>query len=107
MVYKMGRFGKLLACSGFPECRNTKPIVKSTGVICPSCQAGEIIERKSKKSRLFYGCSNYPQCEFVSWDKPLPRHCPKCSAMLVEKRRKKQGVQVACTQCDYQEETDA
>lgn len=107
MVYKMGRFGKFLACSGFPECRNTKPIVKSTGVICPTCREGEIVERKSKKSRLFYGCSNYPQCGFVSWDKPLPRNCPKCAAMLVEKKRKKQGVQVVCTQCDYQEVSDA
>ncbi|UFJ42115.1 type I DNA topoisomerase [Brevibacillus humidisoli] len=107
MVYKIGRFGKFLACSGFPECRNTKPIIKSTGVTCPTCKTGEIIERKSKKSRLFYGCSNYPECEFVSWDKPIARNCPKCTAMLVEKKRKKQGVQVVCTQCDYREETDA
>ncbi|MBO8162443.1 MAG: type I DNA topoisomerase [Brevibacillus sp.] len=107
MVYKLGRFGKFLACSGFPACRNTKPIVKSTGVTCPSCKRGEIIERKSKKSRLFYGCSNYPECEFLSWDKPIPRTCPKCDSMLVEKKRKKQGVQVVCTQCDYQEEADS
>lgn len=107
MVYKLGRFGKFLACSGFPECRNTKPIVKEIGVKCPQCETGEIIERKSKKSRIFYGCNQYPECEFVSWDKPIARPCPKCSHMLVEKKRKKQGVSVVCTSCDYQEEADS
>lgn len=107
MVYKLGRFGKFLACSGFPECRNTKPIVKEIGVKCPTCQTGEIIERKSKKSRLFYGCNRYPECEYVSWDKPIARACPKCSSLMVEKKRKKQGVSISCTQCDYQEEADS
>ncbi|WP_409174336.1 type I DNA topoisomerase [Brevibacillus fortis] len=107
MVYKLGRFGKFLACSGFPDCRNTKPIVKEIGVKCPQCETGEIIERKSKKSRIFYGCNQYPECDFVSWDKPIARPCPKCSSMLVEKKRKKQGVSIACTKCDYQEEADS
>ncbi|WP_019119105.1 type I DNA topoisomerase [Brevibacillus massiliensis] len=107
LVYKLGRYGKFLACSGFPECRFTKPIVKEIGVSCPSCKTGSIIERKSKKSRLFYGCSNYPECDYVSWDKPIARPCPKCSSMMVEKKRKKQGVSVVCTQCDYQEEADS
>lgn len=107
MVYKLGRFGKFLACSGFPECRNTKPIVKEIGVICPQCETGSIIERKSKKSRIFYGCNRYPECEFVSWEKPIARPCPKCSSMLVEKKRKKQGVSITCTKCDYQEEVDS
>ncbi|WP_429843624.1 type I DNA topoisomerase [Brevibacillus sp. FIR094] len=107
MVYKLGRFGKFLACSGFPDCRNTKPIVKDIGVKCPQCETGEIIERKSKKSRIFYGCNQYPECEFVSWDKPIARPCPKCSSMLVEKKRKKQGVSIVCTKCDYQEEADS
>lgn len=107
MVYKLGRFGKFLACSGFPECRNTKPIVKEIGVTCPQCESGSIIERKSKKSRIFYGCNQYPGCEFVSWDKPIARPCPKCGSMLVEKKRKKQGVSIVCTKCDYQEEADA
>ncbi|MGG1661430.1 type I DNA topoisomerase [Brevibacillus sp. NRS-1366] len=107
MVYKLGRFGKFLACSGFPDCRNTKPIVKETGVKCPQCETGEIIERKSKKSRIFYGCNQYPGCDFVSWDKPIARPCPKCSSMLIEKKRKKQGVSVVCTKCDYQEEADS
>jgi DNA topoisomerase-1 len=107
LVYKLGRFGKFLACSGFPECRFTKPIVKEVGVTCPQCETGSIIERKSKKSRIFYGCNRYPECDFVSWDKPIARPCPKCSSMLVEKKRKKQGVSIACTKCDYQEEADA
>lgn len=107
MVYKLGRFGKFLACSGFPECRNTKPIVKETGVKCPQCETGQIIERKSKKSRIFYGCNRYPECDFVSWDKPIARPCPKCASLMVEKKRKKQGVSVVCTKCDYQEEADS
>lgn len=89
MVYKMGRYGKFMACSNFPECRNTKPILKKIGVTCPTCKEGEIVERKSKKNRVFYGCETYPKCEFVSWDKPIARSCPKCESYLVEKRAKK------------------
>ncbi|MCM3569077.1 type I DNA topoisomerase [Neobacillus mesonae] len=103
MVFKMGRYGKFMACSNFPDCRNTKPIVKEIGVTCPKCKEGTIIERKSKKRRLFYGCSRYPECDFISWDKPLPRQCPKCEGLLVEKKLKK-GVQVQCVNCDYKEE---
>ncbi|MEH7074971.1 type I DNA topoisomerase [Neobacillus drentensis] len=103
MVFKMGRYGKFMACSNFPDCRNTKPIVKEIGVTCPTCKEGQIIERKSKKKRLFYGCTKYPECEFISWDKPLPRECPKCEGMLVEKKLKK-GMQVQCVSCDYKEE---
>ncbi|MBE5103423.1 type I DNA topoisomerase [Priestia aryabhattai] len=103
MVYKMGRYGKFIACSNFPDCRNTKPIVKEIGVTCPTCKEGTIVERKSKKKRVFYGCSRYPECEFISWDKPLPRSCPKCERILVEKKLKK-GVQVQCVECDYKED---
>ncbi|MEC0767261.1 type I DNA topoisomerase [Bacillus atrophaeus] len=103
MVYKMGRYGKFLACSNFPDCRNTKPIVKQIGVKCPKCEEGNIVERKSKKKRVFYGCDRYPQCDFVSWDKPIERKCPKCGKMLVEKKLKK-GIQVQCVECDYKEE---
>ena len=103
MVYKMGRYGKFMACSNFPDCRNTKPILKKIGVTCPSCQKGEIVERKSKKNRVFYGCDTYPDCEFVSWDKPVGRNCPKCEQYLIEKRTKK-TVQIKCSNCDYQEE---
>lgn len=103
MVYKMGRYGKFMACSNFPECRNTKAIVKEIGVKCPTCKEGNIIERKSKKRRIFYGCDRYPECEFISWDKPIARSCPKCESLLVEKKLKK-GVQVQCVDCDYKEE---
>lgn len=102
MVYKMGRYGKFMACSNFPDCRNTKAIVKGTGVPCPKCEKGEIIERKSKKKRIFYGCNLYPECDFISWDKPIARKCPKCEGLLVEKKLKK-GIQVQCVQCDYKE----
>ncbi|MCU5020994.1 type I DNA topoisomerase [Bacillus cereus] len=104
MVFKMGKYGKFMACSNFPDCRNTKPIVKEIGVTCPKCGKGQIIERRSnKKKRLFYGCGTYPECDFVSWDKPIGRKCPKCEGMLVEKKLKK-GVQVQCISCDYEEE---
>ncbi|MEO2075033.1 MAG: type I DNA topoisomerase [Bacillus sp. (in: firmicutes)] len=103
MVFKMGRYGKFMACSNFPDCRNTKPIVKEIGMECPTCKEGQVVERKSKKKRIFYGCTRYPECEFISWDKPLPRPCPKCEGLLVEKKLKK-GVQVQCTECDYKEE---
>lgn len=106
MVYKMGRYGKFMACSNFPDCRNTKPILKKIGVTCPLCKKGEIVERKSKKNRVFYGCDSYPECEFVSWDKPINRSCPKCNEFLVEKRTKKQ-VQIKCSNCDYKEEAQS
>ncbi|MCK0470741.1 type I DNA topoisomerase [Halalkalibacter sp. APA_J-10(15)] len=105
MVYKMGRYGKFMACSNFPDCRNTKAIVKDIGVKCPTCKEGNIVERRSKKRRIFYGCDRYPECEFISWDKPIARPCPKCSSMLVEKKSKK-GVHVECSSCDYREETN-
>ncbi|WP_269409248.1 type I DNA topoisomerase [Lentibacillus daqui] len=104
MVYKMGRYGKFLACSNFPECRNTKPILKKIGVTCPKCKKGDVVERKSKKNRKFYGCDRFPECDFVSWDKPISRPCPKCSSLLVEKKKKKE-TQIQCTNCDYKEET--
>ncbi|KMK77206.1 type I DNA topoisomerase [Alkalihalobacillus pseudalcaliphilus] len=105
MVYKMGRYGKFMACSNFPDCRNTKAIVKEIGVTCPTCHEGQVVERKSKKKRIFFGCTRYPECEFISWDKPISRPCPKCESLLVEKKSKK-GVQVHCTKCDYQEEAN-
>ena len=103
MVFKMGRYGKFMACSNFPDCRNTKPIVKEIGVPCPKCEKGNIVERKSKKRRIFYGCDQFPECDFLSWDKPIARSCPKCDNMLVEKKLKK-GMQVQCVNCDYKEE---
>ncbi|MFC5541264.1 type I DNA topoisomerase [Ureibacillus suwonensis] len=104
MVYKLGKYGKFMACSNFPECRNTKTITKPIGVKCPKCKTGEIVERKSKTKRVFYGCEKYPECDFMSWDKPISRPCPKCNSLLVEKKVKK-GVQVQCINCDYEETT--
>lgn len=102
MVVKMGRYGKFYACSRFPNCRNTKAIVKDTGVTCPKCGQGTVVERKSKKNRVFYGCSRYPDCDFISWDKPIGRNCPKDGHFLVEKKVKK-GKQVVCPNGDYEE----
>jgi len=104
MVYKLGRYGKFMACSDFPDCRNTKAIIKPIGVTCPTCKEGQVVERKSKTKRIFYGCDRYPECEYVSWDKPITRPCPKCESTLVEKKLKK-GVQIQCTECDYKEDT--
>jgi len=103
MVYKLGRYGKFMACSGFPDCRNTKAIMKPIGVTCPTCKVGEVVERRSKTRRIFYGCDQYPECEYVSWDKPVARPCPKCDSTLVEKKSKK-GVHIQCTECEYQED---
>ncbi|MBM7578485.1 type I DNA topoisomerase [Jeotgalibacillus terrae] len=103
MVIKMGRYGRFMACSNFPDCRNTKPIVKEIGVKCPTCKEGNVIERKSKKNRIFYGCDRYPECEYLSWDKPVDRQCPKCDTTLIEKKLKK-GNQIQCPNCDYKEE---
>lgn len=103
LVYKMGRFGRFLACSGFPDCRNTKPIVKDIGIECPTCQKGQIVERRSKKGRIFYGCNTYPECDYVSWDKPTSKPCPECKSVLVEKRNRS-GAKLKCVACDYTEE---
>ncbi|MBW6463385.1 MAG: type I DNA topoisomerase [Bacillota bacterium] len=86
LVYKHGRFGRFLACPSYPECKFTRKVVKDTGVKCPveGCD-GKIIERRSKKGRVFYGCSNYPECTFSMWNKPLPEPCPKCGLMMAEK----------------------
>lgn len=103
MVIKMGRYGKFYACSNFPDCRNTKAILKKIGVTCPTCGKGEVVERKTKKNRIFYGCERYPDCEFRSWDKPIGRDCPKCGEYLVDKRTRAKS-QVICSNCDYKEE---
>ncbi|WP_262314614.1 type I DNA topoisomerase [Lacticaseibacillus parakribbianus] len=102
MVIKLGRFGKFYACSRFPDCRNTKAIVKEIGVVCPKCGKGQIVERKSKRNRVFYGCDRYPDCDFVSWDKPAGRDCPVCGHYLVEKKLRG-GRQIVCPNNDYKE----
>lgn len=82
MVVKQGRYGKFLACPGFPECRNTKPLLKDTGIKCPKCE-GNIVERRTKRSRLFHGCQNYPECDFVTWDIPLKDACQTCGGLML------------------------
>lgn len=96
MVYKQGRFGKFLACPGFPDCRNTKPILNKIGVICPECKKGDVIERKTKSRRVFYGCERYPDCTFTSWDKPLKETCPACRHQLFEKVGKNGNKKAVC-----------
>ncbi|HYH12489.1 MAG TPA: type I DNA topoisomerase, partial [Thermomicrobiales bacterium] len=78
------RYGKFLACTGFPECRNAKPLLTRIGVECPTCHKGEVVERRSKKGRTFYGCERYPECDFVSWNKPINESCPTCGSYMVE-----------------------
>ena len=84
MVYKTGRFGEFLACPNYPECKNTKPIVKQIDVPCPKCGGKVVVKRAGKSGKSFYGCENYPECDFVSWDKPLDEKCPECGAYMVE-----------------------
>ncbi len=102
MVVKMGRFGKFLACPGFPECRNAKPYVEKIGVKCPKCEDGDIAIKMSKKGRKFFGCTNYPKCDFVSWNKPVDEFCPKCGNILVEVANRK-GKTIRCSNvtCSY------
>lgn len=103
MLIKLGKYGKFYACSNFPECRNTKAIVKKIGVTCPTCKKGDVIEKKTKKNRIFFGCDRYPECEFTSWDRPIGRDCPKCSNYLVQKKVRG-GQQILCSECDYKED---
>jgi len=102
MVVKIGKYGKFLACPGFPECRNTKPLLEPLGIECPKCK-GQLVLRRSKKGRKFYGCSNYPECDFVSWDQPTSERCPECGSMLLMKTNKK-GKKLVCSNenCNFE-----
>jgi DNA topoisomerase-1 len=103
MVIKLGKFGKFLACSGFPECRNARPLLQRIGVECPTCHEGEIVERRSKKGRAFFGCERYPACDFVAWNKPVATPCPRCgSPYMVEAGRKGQ---IKCPACGHDSPT--
>ncbi|HQY31345.1 MAG TPA: topoisomerase DNA-binding C4 zinc finger domain-containing protein, partial [Thermomicrobiales bacterium] len=99
MLIKLGRFGKFLACSGFPECRNAKPLLVTVDVKCPTCHEGDIVERRSKKGRVFYGCSRWPDCDFVSWDKPVDHQCPKCGNPYMSEVGKRG--QIKCPACGH------
>jgi len=96
MVIKVGRFGKFLACSGYPECKTTMPYVVKTGVRCPQCD-GELVERVSKKKKVFYGCSNFPKCQFTTSYQPIAEPCPQCGKLLVSSRKG----WVKCIACGY------
>lgn len=104
MVKKRGRFGEFLACSGYPECKNTRPIVKQTGVSCPVCGKA-IVERKGKRGKTFYGCSGYPDCTQIYWYKPVNKKCPKCGELLVERKTKtKEYLECSNKECDHRED---
>ena len=104
MVYKMGRFGKFLACPNFPACRNAKPILYYIDAPCPKC-GSKLMEKTSKKNRKFYGCECYPECDFVSWEKPIVEKCPKCGSHMIEKRGKHGEIIHLCANetCRYKE----
>jgi DNA topoisomerase-1 len=104
MVVKRGRFGKFLACSGYPECKATKPFLEKTGGVCPKCGA-DIVVRRSRRGRTFYGCSAYPACDFVTWNRPSEKTCPRCGASLAFRRRGgHEGLVCLREGCGYAEE---
>ena len=100
MVVRYGRHGKFLACLGFPECRNTKPYYEKIGVKCPKC-SGEVVIKKTKRGRKYYGCENYPECDFMTWQKPTNKKCPLCGNVLLEKRKM---LVCASEKCNFQQE---
>ncbi len=102
MLVKSGRFGTFLGCSNYPKCTNTKPI--TTGIQCPKCKEGKLVEKKTKKrKRIFYGCSRYPECDFASWDKPVDQQCPQCeNSYMVLKYSQSKGEYIQCPECKYQ-----
>jgi DNA topoisomerase-1 len=94
LLLRWGRYGKFIGCSNFPACRHTEPVLEKIGVLCPK-DGGDIVERKTRKGRIFYGCANYPACDFTSWKRPIPQPCPNCGGLLVIAN--KQNAQ--CIQC--------
>ncbi|MGV3024716.1 type I DNA topoisomerase [Clostridium thermobutyricum] len=105
MVIKRGRYGKFLACPGYPECKNAKPIVEEIEAPCPKC-GGKIYAKRSKRGNKFFGCANYPECDFVSWNEPVEKKCPECGEFMVKKYSKKSGEYLQCSnsECKYKEE---
>jgi DNA topoisomerase I len=96
LVIRWGRFGKFISCSNFPACRYTEPWLEKIGVHCPKCSDGEIVKRRTRKGRIFYGCANYPECDFTSWKMPIPEPCPNCKGMLVIQNKR----EVLCLDCE-------
>lgn len=105
---KMGRYGKFLACTGFPECKNARPLFEEIGVICPKCGEGHVVKRRSKKGRVFYGCDRYPDCDFVTWEKPTGEICPQCGEGYLVEHATKKGINKVCSNknCNYKVEID-
>ncbi len=101
-IKKQGRFGEFIACSGYPECRYTASEMVRIGVNCPVC-GKDIVEKKSRKGRIFYGCSGYPDCSQVYWNKPVDRKCPKCGALMTEKKGKNTSYECSNSECKYRE----
>ena len=101
MVIKTGRYGKFIACPGYPECKNIKKLVQENGAECPKC-GGKVVVRKSKRGRVFYGCSNYPECNFISWDEPTMEKCPRCGKTLLRKKGKKPKLYCVTPDCGYE-----
>ncbi|MEA3295766.1 MAG: type I DNA topoisomerase [Patescibacteria group bacterium] len=102
LIIKLGRFGKFYACPNFPKCRHTAPLKSaSLGIKCPKCDKGEIIEKKTKKGKIFYSCNQYPKCDFALWDKPINKKCPKCDSLLIE--TKKGAIKCSNKECDYKD----
>ncbi|MBQ9061001.1 MAG: type I DNA topoisomerase [Firmicutes bacterium] len=102
LAIKHGPFGDFIGCTGYPECKNTRPIIIKTGVKCPSC-GGDILEKRSKRGRTFYGCSGYPDCTQVFWNRPVDKKCPECGSLLVEKKTKNYDYQCSNKECKYKE----
>ena len=102
MVIKVGRFGKFIACPGYPECKNVKKYVQKLGIKCPKCGDGDVIIKTTKRKTIFYGCSNYPKCDFVSWNEPVDEKCPQCGEVLFKKKGKKQMLFCANKDCGYE-----
>ena len=103
LAEKHGRNGKFIGCTNFPDCDFTKSIIKTTGVKCPECKDGEIIEKVSKRGKRFYGCSNFPKCDYATWDPPTGEKCPKCGDLLVHKKNRSTD-EIKCNSCDYVKE---
>ena len=101
MVIKSGRFGKFLACPGYPDCKNTRPLVEETPGICPTC-GGKIVLKKSRNNRKFYGCAEYPKCNFMSWDEPSAEACPKCGKTLFKRKTKNGGLYCQTENCGFE-----